>query len=372
MTTDSRQSLRFPALDGLRAVAVVAVMLYHWFVPGFFPGGYVGVDIFFVLSGFLITSLLIDEWGRRGRIGLGDFYARRALRLLPALVAVAAVSVVVISLHIGAALRRDGTIPGLPWAALFLANWAQAFNANPYSLGFLGHTWSLAIEEQFYLLWPLAFVVLAVRRWSPKVSAATMVGLAGLEWVWRAVLYSTGAPDRRVALGTDSHSDGLLIGCALAFLIASRLHRRGTARSATVSHLGAVSGVVAVAVVCIHGVGTGRAGMALAYTLIPLATAAIVYDQVTSPLPVLARVLTARPMVWTGRRSYGLYLWHIPIYFALDPVVPGWRLHGLIGAALTFVVAAASWRFLEAPVNRYRRRFSHSDVGVPTDVTVAP
>src|SRR5271154_4756056 len=155
------------ALDGLRAVAILTVMLYH---VGIIPGGYLAVDLFFVLSGFLITSLLITEWDASGRVSFRNFYARRALRLFPALgcVIVASVLIGVILTTTGGPIARadvHATLEAIPWVLGFAGNWVRAFDSQALvgSLGALGQTWSLAVEEQFYLLWPALFV-LAMRR----------------------------------------------------------------------------------------------------------------------------------------------------------------------------------------------------------------
>jgi hypothetical protein len=197
-----------PALDGLRGVAIALVMLHHADV---LPGGYIGVDVFFVLSGFLITTLLLEERAAQGRISLRGFYRRRARRILPALITLLLGYLVVVALAGGSGIRA------VALGGFFTGNAVQAFaNPNPLAQNGLGlaHLWSLAEEEQFYLLWPVVLILLArTRRLIPALATILAVAL-----VWRGVLAAEGASFYRIYYGPDTHADGLLAGALLAAL----------------------------------------------------------------------------------------------------------------------------------------------------------
>ncbi|WCO68503.1 acyltransferase family protein [Iamia majanohamensis] len=347
---------RWPALDGLRGLAVLAVMAYHL---GHLEGGYLGVDLFFVLSGFLITSLLLREGSATGGVDLRHFWVRRARRLLPAL-AVALVGVVV-----AARIWLDhGTLPALRVDALttagYVANWRFAtqtaggyFAADPSPLR---HTWSLAIEEQYYLVWPLVVVagmVLARRR---GARAAVVVGgtaLAGAvaSALWMALHAASWSTDR-LYLGTDTRLVAPLSGAVLACLLQGRLDRRpsaGVRRGAGVVGAVALAGL-AVAVVAVppDAAWMYRGGFALVAVL----GAAVVAGSVVGREGALARALGPRPLRWVGERSYGLYLYSWPLQVVLAA-------QGLAGAALAaattagaFAAATVSFRYLEVPVRR--------------------
>lgn len=207
-----------PALDGMRAVAVLTVMGFHATIPGF-HGGRAGVDVFFVISGFLITSLLLGEEARRQRINIGDFYMRRLLRLYPALVTAIVVALVLAYLKIpifDASTRTfRETFIGVPFTLLYSLNVARA--ADWSSGGFLGHTWSLAIEEQFYLVWPVV-VVLVLRSRSRAMLGWIALGCAISSAVLRLALDLGGVDSELLYNATFSHVDGIFGGCALAVL----------------------------------------------------------------------------------------------------------------------------------------------------------
>ena len=212
-----RQGIGYvPALDGLRALAVMLVLAAHLGIP-FMHGGVIGVDLFFVLSGFLITGLLLEEQERNGQIHYPAFYARRALRLFPALVLL--LPLVGIAAHLSPEIDKatgDLTTGGIPWVLLYLANWPRATGTQ---LGLFGHTWSLAIEEQFYLLWPAALFLLVRKRTDYPRALVVSLSVAALVAVHRAVEWLQGAGIDRVANGTDMRADALLIGCATALAL---------------------------------------------------------------------------------------------------------------------------------------------------------
>jgi peptidoglycan/LPS O-acetylase OafA/YrhL len=326
-----------PALDGVRALAVTAVLLFHGGVS-FLPGGFLGVDAFFVLSGYLITSLLLAERADTGRIRLGAFWARRARRLLPALLVV--IMVVAVA---GRYLLPDVEVKLLRWDALaalaYVANWRMIYRGTDYftqtaAPSPLQHTWSLGIEEQFYWLWPL--LVLFLLRSRRAVFAFSVLGATG-----SAVLALTLHDTNRVYFGTDTRAQALLIGCALATLPSSSSRLLGAL---------AVLGTLGTAWLWAHASGTDG----WIFTPAALAVAAVLAHAVASPAGPTARVLALPPLVWLGKISYGVYLWHWPLFQVLTAERTELRGPALLGVrcAVTVAVAAVSFRLLEQPIRR--------------------
>ncbi len=368
-----------PALDGVRALAVLAVMAYHGGV-GWLSGGFLGVDTFFVLSGYLITTLLVLEWQARGTIALGAFWARRARRLLPALLLMLAVVVVAVAF-----VFPHGTFPTLRGDALatmfYFANWHQiAGGANYFAAtgntSPLVPTWSLAIEEQFYLLWPL--VVLGLLHFTRRLSVLFWVCVAGAvaSAAEMALLYKPTGNLTRLYYGTDTHAQCLLVGAALGvglLLLAQRRRARaaeaeagGWDRLAARSEPAwAVSGRGRVALALVGVAGAVGAGVLWATTggtsafvyrggflLAALATAAVLASLACCRGTPVALVLSLRPLRYLGRISYGLYLWHFPLYAYLDHArtgLSGWSLL-LARFALTVAFATCSYFLVEKPI----------------------
>jgi len=345
---------RLPAIEGLRAVAVTAVVLYHLPVS-WLPGGFLGVDIFFVISGFLITSLLTSEMLRTGRVGLGHFWLRRARRLLPALLFMLAVVVAVSTVFARDALSLLAS--GLPAVLGYFTNWWLLFHHVSYfqSVGrppLVLHLWSLAVEEQFYLLWPLIVVVAVGRRGRiRRVGWVALVGAVASS-VWMAILFQTSQDPSRVYFGTDSHAGGLLLGAALGIAFPP-WSRSGTVKTSarrlmSVVGLGAFGGLVALMVVLNqYGTFTYRGGLQLATVL-----TAVVILVATHPAVRGARILATPVLQWIGKRSYAIYLWHWPIFEltrpGIDLTLSGWELTSL---RLTLVAVASdlSYRLVEQP-----------------------
>lgn len=367
MTAARRRDI--PALDGLRAVAVVLVLADHGGVPGV-SGGFLGVDVFFVLSGFLITSLLLDEHSRTGRIKLRDFWIRRARRLLPALLVVVLAVVAVRDLFPPEAVAtlRDDAVASFFWAA----NWAFVAQRTDYFAqggppSPLQHTWSLGVEEQYYVLWPLVLLAVALLfrarlRWAVLVVA----GVGAVASATAAIVLADDAGTaglNRIYFGTDTRAQALLVGAAAAALLVrdwTTVTLGGPVIRARWLRWGARAlSVVGVAVLgaAVH-LASGQARDFRGGLLIIVALAAVVVVGAVAldqDGPV-ARVLAWRPLVLLGAISYGVYLWHWPIFLALS----GERT-GLTGGALfamrcaaTLVVAALSWWLLEQPVRRWR------------------
>ena len=367
---------RWPALDGLRALAVLGVILYH---IGVLPGGYLGVDVFFVLSGFLITTLLSREWVTRGRwVSFRDFYARRALRLFPALACVIfAAFVLAGSLALTGAADRTyagTTIAAVPWVLVFAGNWVRALEptAPVGSLGALGHTWSLAVEEQFYLLWPALFVLIMRRRFSQRKWAIAVTLLAVADMIYRSWLARVGYGQDRIYYATDTHSDGLLIGCAAAFWVGNSPVE---SHDANKSWCNAVIWLAAALLVALFVAGSWSRSSSESSVAV-LASAVLTLGVVTARTPaVLLRLLSSRIAVLIGRRSYGLYLWQYVVLAAAEALAAR---HAAIseagpwygrlafaavmvaGVGATFVLAETSYRFVEMPALRMKRRFETS------------
>ena len=361
-TTPRRPALpHLVGLDGLRAVAVIAVVLYHADVA-FVPGGFLGVDVFFVLSGFLITSLLLVELDRTEGVDFGRFYLRRARRLLPALLAVLAVSallVATVAYDVAAAFRRD-----LPGALFYVSNWSNIFTETSY-FEFIGrppilkHLWSLAIEEQFYLVWPaIAWLVYRARG----ARAVGWVALGGVLLSTVAMMIGSltgdmpgGHDPSRLYFGTDTHAMGILVGAALAVVwrpgrTSPVLAEQARAVISTAGVLGLLGLLWAFVSLGEYSTFLYRGG----FLVVAVVSAVVVAAASHRGVP-FGRWLGMRPMRWVGERSYGIYLWHWPIFLVTRPGVD----IPITGMAAFVVrigvllgVAEVSYRYLEMPVRR--------------------
>ena len=341
-----------PALDGLRALAVCAVLFYHAGLA-WMPGGFLGVEVFFVISGYLITSLLLAEWTTTGRVDLPGFWLRRARRLLPALFALLLVVVAfaVVFLPDEVAGLRGDTVSGM----LYVNNWYQIFSHKSYfecagRPSLLRHLWSLAVEEQFYLIWPLFFCLL-MRR--PRMALGVVLAVAVAAAGWMAVQYIPDTDPSRIYYGTDTRASGILIGTALAFL---RL--RVPATAATCGRAWHVAGVIALAVLilCLLRINEFQAFIYCGgFVLASLATAVLIAVSVHAPATRVSRLFAGPLLRWIGVRSYGIYLWHFPVFMVTRPQLD----LPLRGAALlalrltiTILIAAVSYRLLELPIRQ--------------------
>jgi len=345
-----------PALDGIRAFAVLAVLAYHLGLP-MARGGFLGVDVFFVLSGYLITSLLLLEYDARGRIDLVRFWIRRARRLLPALLLV----LLVVALWVNgtaAPFELSQRRQDLFWALFYGSNWhlissAQDYFAGVASASMLRHTWSLAIEEQFYLLWPLiVFGALRLARRRERVVALVCGVGIGASVAAMALLFSSGDPSRAY-YGTDARIHQLLIGALLAVAMIRVPSIRSTRPAG--------SAVAAVAALCLL-VGFAMLGdTAAAYygglsVLIALAAATLIWGLEVAPHGAPGRFLSLGPCRWVGTISYGLYLWHWPVVVAVTaPAAAFAWLPGSLGlsvtrVAITFAAATLSFALVERPI----------------------
>ncbi|MGZ6927334.1 MAG: acyltransferase family protein [Acidimicrobiia bacterium] len=349
-----------PALDGLRALAVIAVMLFHAGV-GHTHAGFIGVDVFLVLSGFLITTLLWLEIGRTGRVAVKDFWMRRARRLLPALIVVL-LAVAVYGAFVAPASETRGLRGDLLGSLFYVQNWRLVLSGQSYFAQFgspspLRHMWSLAIEEQWYLVWPLAFLgIVRITRANQKLIAIVVLGLAGASALLMAALYDGSGDASRVYYGTDTRAQALLIGAALAILLARRRERPGPAAAVTTQLLGLAGIAYLVWVVTTRSDAWTRLYRG-GFLLIALAAGALI-AAATAPGP-FRRLLALPPLPAIGLVSYGLYLWHWPVYVVLTPDRSG--LHDtpllLLRLAATTVIAVASFVFVERPIREQRVRW---------------
>jgi peptidoglycan/LPS O-acetylase OafA/YrhL len=358
-----------PALDGMRACAVLAVMMFHGGIPHM-DGGFMGVDAFFVLSGFLITSLLIGEWRQALTIKLGAFWARRARRLLPALLLmllfVAFFASVIVPKGTYGALRLDALA-----TLLYVSNWhfilvnSNYFNETSASSPLL-HTWSLAVEEQFYVIWPL--VVLGVLRFTKSLRAlfglccVAAIGSA----VWMHQVYEGGLNTNRAYLGTDTRSQCLFIGCALAVglvLVSQRHHEAGRLAKGELWRpetstgrllCGALGVLGAAGAVALWVVTTSTSTFPYSggFFLIGLSVASVILAAVGAPRSLVPRLLSWAPIRYVGRISYGLYIWHWPIFLWLDHSRTGLYGYELFGlrVLVTFAVSVVSFHLVERPI----------------------
>jgi peptidoglycan/LPS O-acetylase OafA/YrhL len=354
------------SIDGLRAIAVVAVLFYHAEVP-WLPGGFLGVEVFFVVSGYLITALLLGEIDRTGRVDLRNFWSRRARRLLPALG-----FYLLGSLALALAIADDVVDDWLDgsWAAVFyVANWYAVFNEISYTdafgrPSFLHHLWSLAVEEQFYLVWPVLMIgglhFLGRRRMIIAIGLGVVASTA-LMWL----LYEPLADPLRIYYGTDTRAAGLLVGAGLGFIWRPWEH---PTRRPEIEHR---RKLVAFALTAVGLIGVVRAF--IVYDLSPIeadplfrggflvtsmSTAVLIAGLVLARTS-LSSALSGPVMRWLGSRSYGIYLWHWPIFMVtrarIDTDLDGVMLL-VLRFALTFVVAEVSYQLVEQPLRRGLRR----------------
>jgi peptidoglycan/LPS O-acetylase OafA/YrhL len=337
-----------PFLDGLRAVAVLAVVGYHLELS-WFPGGFLGVDVFFVLSGYLITRLLLAEKSGAGRIDFLGFYARRLRRLLPALLVVLAAVVgaggLVYAGELAYVIARDAA------ASLgYVANWAFIWSGQSYFESFgdpspLRHMWSLAVEEQFYMVWPLAVLLLPTTRRRGIAGVAVLVAASALAMAW---LYDPEQPSRAY-YGTDARIHEPLIGAIAALVWVRWRDRLAVLRHAAVP---CAAAMVAFMVLLADDAAIYYRGGSVLFSLI---VALLILAVETDRERLIAPGLSSLPFVWIGKISYGMYLWHWPIIIALSPIAvggPAPRAGIVIG--LTIAISAASYHLIERPIRHAR------------------
>lgn len=334
------------------------------------PGGFLGVDVFFVLSGFLITSLLLDEHRNTGRVGLTAFWIRRARRLLPALLVMVLAVVAFRDLFSpeSTATLRDDAVAAFFW----ISNWAFVAQRTDYFAqgappSPLQHTWSLGVEEQYYLLWPLLLIAVAAFFWAQMRLAVFLLATAGvIASATASILLTTDSTLNRIYFGTDSRAQALLVGAAAAALLVrdwSVLNDRGSLIRTRWGHIVArivpFVGVAVLAAAAHYATGSVsdfRHGLLIVVAIGAVLVIAPVALEQEGPV---ARVLAWRPLVALGTISYGVYLWHWPVFLALNGQRTGWTGWPLFAArcAVTVALAAVSWWLVEQPVRRWRPVF---------------
>lgn len=345
--TTSRLGYR-PELDGLRGVAIILVLLIH--ALNWPKGGLLGVDIFFTLSGFLITTLLLEEWNALGSISLRHFYLRRYFRLFPALAVLVASYILFVLVfsqgNLGMRLRGAG------FAITYSSNWVMAFNL-PYPEWEIGHLWTLAVEEQFYLLWPVLLLIPLRRGLGLKGTKWLLLGMIGAVVAWRIFLDLHGVDDSRLYFATDTRFDQLLVGCLAGTLFVSRGKDQPGSRWIMI---GGLAGAAFLGWRVFNPNFQSFWSFKVGLTLFATATALMIYACVTRSLPLLTRALSAKWLVFVGTISYSLYLWHVSssILFREFTQLDHWYIV-ISGLGLSFVAACASYFLIELPFLRRRR-----------------
>jgi peptidoglycan/LPS O-acetylase OafA/YrhL len=372
-----------PGLDGLRGLLVVMIMIFHSFVlwgtlyGRAVPGAYVTLNMFFVLSGFLITSLLLTEHDRRGGVSFASFYGRRALRLLPALV----VLLLAFMLY-AAVMHRDRlgeTFAAVGWISIYASNWAQHAGKmqDLYNGLSLGHTWTLAVEEQFYVVWPLLIALALHFRSRLRVLAVILIAGVVVVTIERMILTAgvsipagasrstaAGILERRVGIRTDVRADTLFLGALAAVMLHGGFRVNRTVRSAgTVALVGLIITWLAVQ-------PDARWMYSWGFTIVDIAAALLCLALVDWTWGV-GSLFRTKPLVWLGRLSYALYLWHLPVFVAVSVDA-----HLPVGVALvvawgiTFACAIASYYLVELWFLRRKGRLSERAHG-PAPVLAA-
>lgn len=356
--------MRFSGLDGLRGIAVIVVVLYHagiWQIPG----GFLGVDIFFVLSGFLITSLLLDEVTRTKSLDRANFYLRRLRRIMPALISILIFAVIAAALWApdsAYGVRRD-----LPWALTSVLNWSYLFFNQSYFVNIsrpplLQHLWSLSIEEQYYAVWPLVVLACVKAKWLRghfRTAIFILAGLGALSstlWMrWLSIKQGFPVPHdpSRVYFGTDTHAMGLLVGSALAavvrpekFKIKITPDKKAALNALAIGSLAGLSYYI---------MRVGELDESLfrsGFLIVSLLTAGLILASIHPEL-IWGRLLDVSILRWFGQRSYGIYLWHWPIFMLLRPGLDVNWPEPLVFAtriSLVILLSALSYRYLETPI----------------------
>ena len=355
---DKKNQLKYrPELDGLRGVAILGVMAFHAHAS-FMSGGYIGVDIFFVLSGFLITSLLISEYDRYGSVSLKNFYMRRVLRLAPALIVLLLVFCLASFLFLRGPKANSNYIDSLI-SLFYLSNWARAFSLHPPD--YLGHTWSLSIEEQFYIVWPILLLIFLRFFNSRKLIVLIAISIALLAWILRVYLYIKGATMERLYNGLDTRADALMVGCAIGVAYSSGIFNKKDFKlilSRIIVFLSPISVLILLFLfTCAKPDSYGSYMSQFGFFTVELLTATIVIDIMVNKVSFIKRILATKVLVWIGTISYGLYLWHYPIYRVMFSLEMSKIVIITIGSLIAFTVAALSYYLMEKPIIKLKKNF---------------
>ncbi|MBM3722475.1 MAG: acyltransferase [Actinobacteria bacterium] len=358
MSTSSNRYIQ--SVDGLRAVAVIAVLLYHLGID-WIPGGFLGVDLFFVISGYVITGLILDSIERSGGLDLRAFYLSRIRRLVPALIAMVVFTTIYIGVYAPETVRRF--LNDLPYVFTGTMNWALVNRQQDYfeAIGrppLLQHTWSLAVEAQFYLIWPL--VLLFVLRYFGKKNISFVALAIALASGFALFIYSVQIDIRESAVshvyfGTDTHSIGLFLGAALAVSWKPQnLTKEISKRAQDFVDLIGVFGFLGLLSAFLFINESDPTLYRVAFPLTAIFGCATLIS-VIHPASRFAPILSTKPALWIGERSYGIYLWHWIVFQltrpSLDLVGDDWALYSL-RVLIVFALADISYRYIETPVRR--------------------
>lgn len=348
--------VRISSLDGLRGFSVILVMIFHTFLP-YTQGGFIGVDIFFVLSGFLITTLFLKEYESRKTLNLKNFYIRRILRLTPALVLFLSTFYIYSQFFMDAA-DKDSAASAALSALFYFANLAKAYDW--IKLGALGHTWSLSIEEQFYFIWPAVFLFFCFSLKSKKnIAIAISIIIVSL-WLNRILLTYSDASIGRLYNGSDTHSDGLFMGCLAALLI--NIYRKKFISFTELLRKYKISIPLISLLFFIVATPTMGIDIRSIYVwflpLLNIVVAVLICFLYCKGNTYKTPLLSNKYLVWLGGISYGVYLWHWFVYrvlmgFGMDGVYVG-----LFGSVIAIAIASLSFYMIEKPILKVKKKFS--------------
>ncbi len=352
-----------PPLTGLRALAVAAVLVYHSNFSSM-PGAWAALQVFFVLSGFLITAMLAGEGRRKGRISMTGFYKRRVVRLVPPLLlTIGLLALYAAFVHVADAVTR---LWGDSFAAMFYyADYRQAFGHAPF-FGYLAQTWSLSVEEQFYIVWSVLMLAAVATH---RVRLAYVFAIGGLAlsvadrlwWVYHAHQLTTTAFDKvfdRAYYAFDTRADALFLGCLLGLIAADGYLERWPRWAKTVLTVSALASAAFLAWVLLYAQLFTRSLLVWGLSATAVASAVIVAYFVVSPKGIGSRLVGVGLLVFIGDISYTVYLVHWPVYLALQPSETGWGFWPteVVRLAVVFAIAVASWFLIERPLMRWRQR----------------
>ncbi|RYZ28792.1 MAG: acyltransferase [Chitinophagaceae bacterium] len=356
MSKPSHKFRYIPALDGIRGVAIISVMFFHSSVWNL-QGGFLGVDIFFVLSGFLISSLILKEFGEVGTINFRNFYIRRVLRLMPAML------VVLFGLWLAIFVfgNKFGTTPAIMFSStiytlFYSANWVITFGLAPWPAAIV-HFWSLAIEEQFYLLWPIVFFLLLKQKVKPINIVISILVLVLILMAWRIFLWTAQHNFARVYFSTDTRLNSLFIGCLLAIVASNDLIPK------SIKNYSALILVMSVCVLvpCFFYMNNGSGftyffGFEIAAVLTAGMIVGVLYGQ-----NLFTRFLEQKVLIWFGKLSYGIYLWHGVLFYFFEKIDFPFKEYKpvlfIFQMGFSLLAACFSYYFVEKYFLQFKSRF---------------
>jgi peptidoglycan/LPS O-acetylase OafA/YrhL len=342
-----------PALNSLRGLAVLLVFMFHAGVPGF-TGAFIGVDIFFVLSGFLITILLIQEHQQKGTIDFRNFYMRRLLRLFPALFTLLTVVIIFSYFFFNDPAEKIFQLHDALITLFYVSNWTRAFDMERPTI--LGHCWSLSVEEQFYFLWPLILYFL-VRRPALQRSVCIAVLLI-LSWGWRLWLLGQDVGWNRLYNGFDCRADMLLAGCLLASLWNGG-YLEFWKNNKKLSQILIVFSTLVLISSPFYVNWKEAALYQYQYSIIAFATVIIILEMISCENGRFARMLMVGPLIWLGQVSYGFYLWHYPVIHFLGEITDVSKTIFVLSAGfITLIFTIISWYGVERFFQKYKKNYA--------------